>query len=547
MQRKIFERRELAVAVLGGGENEPFADDDERNDFLTLGELDAANARGIAPHRANLGLVEANGFAAVRTQDDVVRTVGQPDTDQTIAVAQIHRDDARGARTRVRRQRRLLDRAVTRGHEHEVLVVELFDREHRVDLLALFERHQIHERLAACIAAGLRQLEHPKPIDAAAIRETQQRIVGMRDEELLDEILVLDGCGSLAATAAPLRLVLGERLALRVAGMGNRHDHVLRLDQILGGQIDVVAVDFSAPRIAVLFADGEQLGAHDLSEPLVACEDVREIDDLRQQGRVLTDDLVLFESRQPVQPHVEDGLRLHLAQPITAAIALQTDRRSQILRAGGHVVGAREHFGHSARGPRTLDECHLRLGRRRRALDESDNLVDVGECHRKAFEHVGPIARLGQIEHGAASDHLTPMAEEGLEHFLERQEARLPVDQGHHVDAEHGLERRLRVEVVEHDLGVLASTQLDDDAHAVLVGLVAKAVVGDPFDLLLAHQIGDALDQPCLVDLIRQLGDHDGLAITATHFLEMRARTDRQATASGLVGRDDFLGAVDDA
>ena len=92
-----------------------------------------------------------------------------PDTDQTIAVAQIHRDDARGARTRVRRQRRLLDRTVTRGHEHEVLVVELFDREYRVDLLALFERHQIHEGLAACIAASLRQLEHTKPVDAAAI------------------------------------------------------------------------------------------------------------------------------------------------------------------------------------------------------------------------------------------------------------------------------------------------------------------------------------------------------------------------------------------
>ena len=70
--------------------------------------------------------------------------------------------------------------------------------------------------------------------------------------------------------------------------------------------------------------------------------------------------------------------------------------------------------------------------------------------------------------------------------------------QRHHVDAEHGLERRLREQVVQHDLGDFAALELDDDAHAVLVGLVAQAS-GDALDLLVAHQLGDALDAaaPC--------------------------------------------------
>jgi hypothetical protein len=51
------------------------------------------------------------------------------------------------------------------------------------------------------------------------------------------------------------------------------------------------------------------------------------------------------------------------------------------------------------------------------------------------------------------------------------------------------------------------------DAHAVAVGLVAQ--VRDPFDALLAHQLGDLLEQPRLVHLVGELGDDDRLALAA--------------------------------
>ena len=99
----------------------------------------------------------------------------------------------------------------------------------------------------------------------------------------------------------------------------------------------------------------------------------------------------------------------------------------------------------------------------------------------------------------APRDDLAPVPDEGLQHLLERHQLRLAVLQRHHVDAEHRLHRRLRVQVVEDDLGDLAALELDDDAHAVLVGLIAQPVAGDAVELLLAHQVGDALDAgaPC--------------------------------------------------
>ena len=80
---------------------------------------------------------------------------------------------------------------------------------------------------------------------------------------------------------------------------------------------------------------------------------------------------------------------------------------------------------------------------------------------------------LRSSEHGAPRHHLAPVGEEALEHLLQVQQARLAVDQRHHVHAEGVLQLRLLVQVVEDDLGDFAALQFDDDAHARLVGLVA--------------------------------------------------------------------------
>ena len=71
--REVFERRELAVTVGRGREHQPVAHDDERDEFLAGGELDAAHAGGFAAHGAHFFFVEADGLATARRENDFAR------------------------------------------------------------------------------------------------------------------------------------------------------------------------------------------------------------------------------------------------------------------------------------------------------------------------------------------------------------------------------------------------------------------------------------------------------------------------------------------
>ena len=154
------------------------------------------------------------------------------------------------------------------------------------------------------------------------------------------------------------------------------------------------------------------------------------------------------------------------------------------------------------------------------------------------------FARLAQLVHSAARDHFPPVTQEGIQHFLETEEPRLAIDQGHHVDAEYLLHGSLRIQIIQQNLRHFAALQLDHDTHAVFVGFIAQAVGGDAFDQLVANQVGDTLDQARLVHLVGQLGNDDGLALALAHILEMCACTQIQPPASRLIGLDDLLRAV---
>src|SRR5690606_30376888 len=96
------------------------------------------------------------------------------------------------------------------------------------------------------------------PVDATAIREAEDRIVRVRDEQLLDPVVVLLAGGLLAAAAPALRPVLRDRLALDVAGMREGDDHVGRRDEVLGADLGGIELDARAPLVAVLRADGDE-------------------------------------------------------------------------------------------------------------------------------------------------------------------------------------------------------------------------------------------------------------------------------------------------
>ena len=120
----------------------------------------------------------------------------------------------------------------------------------------------------------------------------------------------------------------------------------------------------------------------------------------------------------------------------------------------------------------------------------------------QAFEDVRARFGLAQLELDAAADHFAAEVDEVLDHFEQAEHLRPAGDDRQRDDAERLLQLGLLEQVVEHDLGDFAALQLDHDPHAVAIGLVAQ--IGNAFERLVAHQFGDALEQPRLVQLIRE-------------------------------------------
>ncbi len=100
------------------------------------------------------------------------------------------------------------------------------------------------------------------------------------------------------------------------------------------------------------------------------------------------------------------------------------------------------------------------------------------------------------------------------------------------------------VELVEDDLRFGAALELDDDAHAVTIALIAH--VGDIVDGLLVDELGDALDEDVFVDLVGNLADDDGLA-TLGHVLSGAFSAHEEAAAAGFVGLGDAAAAVEES
>ena len=193
-----------------------------------------------------------------------------------------------------------------------------------------------------------------------------------------------------------------------------------------------------------------------------------------------------------------------------------------------------------------LDELLARGVAVARGADQLDDRVEVVERDEQALEDVRARLLLGELVLGAADDHLALVGDVVVDHRAQVQRARHVVDERDHVDAERGLHRRVLVELVEHDLRDRVALELDHQAHAALVGLVAQ--VGDLGDLLVVDEVGDLLDQAAVAALLdheRQLGDDDRL-LALRERLDVRARLHAHAPAAGLVGVADALAAEDD-
>ena len=103
------------------------------------------------------------------------------------------------------------------------------------------------------------------------------------------------------------------------------------------------------------------------------------------------------------------------------------------------------------------------------------------------------------------------MIDELADAIEDSQLARLAVHDRQHDDAEVHLKLRVLIKIVQDNLGSFAALQLDDDAHAIAVALVAY--LADAFDSFVVGERRDIRNEARLVDLVRQLGDNQRFAI----------------------------------
>ena len=103
LAKAVFSRREHALRFVLGHEH--------GDQLLAFLEHHASNTARLPTHRADIVLVESNGFAAVAEEHHIVLAVGQRSADEVVAFVEVDRNDARLAWVAEILQRRLLHRA----------------------------------------------------------------------------------------------------------------------------------------------------------------------------------------------------------------------------------------------------------------------------------------------------------------------------------------------------------------------------------------------------------------------------------------------------
>ena len=160
-----------------------------------------------------------------------------------------------------------------------------------------------------------------EPIDLAGIGEEQQRIVRRRGKQRFDEVFVLDPHADLALAAAPLGTIQRDRVSLDVAGVRDRDDDFFLGDQIFEADLGLFLHDLRLAVVLVCFTELGQLVLDDRPHQRFARQDRLEIFDLLQHLLVFLDEFSALELRQPLEPHVENGICLDVASGRTAASA----------------------------------------------------------------------------------------------------------------------------------------------------------------------------------------------------------------------------------
>ena len=386
---------------------------------------------------------------------------------------------------------------MARGEQQVFIIWEVARVDDGGHLLFLFHRNEVDYGRAARVAAAQRNLVHLDAVHLAHAGEEQHVIMGGGNEQLLHEVVVLEVDATHALAAALLLAVGGHGQALDVAAARDGDDHVLVGDEVLDVQIARLVADLGAALVPEALLDLFHFLADDELDLALIGKHALVVRDLLAQLGKLGLDLLALQAGQAAQAHLEDVVGLHFGK---------TEALHQAL-AGLCIVA--------------------------RGADDGDDLVDIVERDDEAFQNMGAFLCFAQIVLGAPDNNIFLVQDVVVEYLLQAQHARHAVDQRKVDDAEAGLQLRVLVELVEHNLRLLAALEVDDDAHTLAVGFIVET--GDLRELLLLDQLGDLLDELGLVDLVGNLG-HDNAVLPALILFHVGFRADGYGATTRGVG-----------
>ena len=511
--------------------------------MMSFRHSDATHTTSRTTHRTYRFLVEANGLARRGEQHDFRIPLGDGRTNQGVTLVKRQSDQTVAARTGEIRQRRFLDHTRRGGHQHVLVFRIVTNRQEGGNTLPFFQRQDVDHRTTAGRAAGPGNLEHPQPVHLAPVGEAQNGVVGVRDQQFLDEIFVFHGRSGLATTTTALGLIVFDGLSLGITTVGDGDHQIFLVDQIGDGQVTLGAGDFGQTGIAKLGHHRFQFFTDNLHQAVRIAQNFQQVRNFLENVLVLILELFGLKTGQAVQSQVKDRLSLFWRQVIKT-ITQAKDLRQII---GATCVFARplKHRQNVTRCPALSHQLLFRLGRSRRRLDQRDDFIDVRQSNREAFQDMATFAGFTQFVNGTAGNHFAAMPDKCVQHFLEIEDFRLAVDQGDHVDAENRLQLSVGKEVINDHVRVFTATQLNHYPDTFLVGLVPQ--LGDAFQSLLFYQLCNFLDQPRFVQLVRQLGNNDGVAVGFLVVLDFMAGTDVDAPTAGAVGLNNAGATINDA
>ena len=510
-QSPFVEGGPLAVAILGTDQVRAlFIHDFEAVKPVALAQPNAAHTPGHAPLVTQLRFLKAIAHAVLGGQNELIAAVGQLDIQQLVILVNVDRDDAILADVDILRQVGLLDDALAGSQDHELRRIEIADGHGGGNGFILPQVQQVDDGFSTTDASAFRDLVDHLPVDPSAARKEEHAVMRGGHEQVFHEVFLAGGHAGDALSSAFLGAVGVDGDSLDVSGVADRDDAGLVRDQVQNVDIVLRNRDFGPSLVTVAFLQIGQLVLDQIVDLFRVAQQVLQVGDQLLQLFVFGLDLFAFQPRELVESHFENGLGLYFAE-----IEGGYQRVTRLVAAAG-------------------------------GTDNPDDLVQVVQGLKQAFQDMRARLGLGQLVTEAAGDDLEAVLDELGQDFFERHHLRAPIDDGQHDGAKGCLQHRVLVEVTQNDVAHDAFLEFDDDADRFLaIGFITQ--VGNAFNDLFLHQVCHRFNQPGLVDHVGQFADQDGVFAGLFIGDDFGAAPHAHLAAARLVHLFDGMQAADDA